>query len=130
MSTADGKLGVSRIQFGNVVIMPQPAAGGGDNAFQIVHRTDVAPPHSYVAAYLWMQYGFKADAMIHFGTHGSLEFTPKNRLLCVIWIGLIDWWGACLIFTSILSVTWVRDDCQTSRVWRVAILFDSPVYGE
>lgn len=79
MSTADGKLGVSRIQFGNVVIMPQPAAGGGDNAFRIVHGTDVAPPHSYVAAYLWMQYGFKADAMIHFGTHGSLEFTPKKQ---------------------------------------------------
>ena len=79
MSTADGKLGVSRIQFGNVVIMPQPVAGGGDNAFQIVHGTDVAPPHSYVAAYLWMQYGFKADAMIHFGTHGSLEFTPKKQ---------------------------------------------------
>lgn len=79
MSTADGKLGVSRIQFGNVVIMPQPAAGGGDNVFQIVHGTDVAPPHSYVAAYLWMQYGFKADAMIHFGTHGSLEFTPKKQ---------------------------------------------------
>ena len=79
MSTADGKLGVSCVQFGNVVIMPQPAAGGGDNAFQIVHGTDVAPPHSYVAAYLWMQYGFKADAMIHFGTHGSLEFTPKKQ---------------------------------------------------
>lgn len=79
MSTADGKLGVSRVQFGNVVIMPQPAAGGGDNAFQIVHGTDEAPPHSYIAAYLWMQYGFKADAMIHFGTHGSLEFTPKKQ---------------------------------------------------
>lgn len=83
MSTADGKLGISRIQFGNVVIMPQPAAGGGDNAFQIVHGTDEAPPHVYVAAYLWMQYGFKADAMIHFGTHGSLEFTPrKQAALC------------------------------------------------
>lgn len=79
MSTGDGKLGISRIQFGNVVIMPQPAAGGGDNAFQIVHGTDEAPPHVYVAAYLWMQYGFKADAMIHFGTHGSLEFTPKKQ---------------------------------------------------
>ena len=79
MSPADGILGISRIQFGNVVIMPQPAAGGGDNAFQIVHGTDAAPPHSYIAAYLWMQYGFKADAMVHFGTHGSLEFTPKKQ---------------------------------------------------
>ena len=79
MVTDDGRLGVSRIQFGNVVIMPQPAAGGGTNEFQMVHGTDAAPPHSYVAAYLWMQYGFKADALIHFGTHGSLEFTPKKQ---------------------------------------------------
>lgn len=79
MVTDDGRLGVSRIQFGNVVIMPQPAAGGGTNEFQMVHGTNAAPPHSYVAAYLWMQYGFKADALIHFGTHGSLEFTPKKQ---------------------------------------------------
>ena len=79
MATADGRLGLARIQFGNVVIMPQPAAGGGTNEFQMVHGTDAAPPHTYVAAYLWMQHGFKADAMIHFGTHGSLEFTPKKQ---------------------------------------------------
>ena len=83
MSTADGKLGVARLQFGNVVLMPQNAAGSGDNAFQIVHGTNAAPPHTYIASYLWMQYGFKADALIHFGTHGSLEFTPKKQVaLC------------------------------------------------
>ena len=79
MATADGRLAVARVQFGNVVIMPQPAAGGGSNEFQMVHGTDAAPPHTYLAAYLWMQHGFKADAMIHFGTHGSLEFTPKKQ---------------------------------------------------
>ena len=83
MSTSDGKLGVARLQFGNVVVMPQNAAGAGDNAFQIVHGTHAAPPHTYIASYLWMQYGFKADALIHFGTHGSLEFTPKKQVaLC------------------------------------------------
>lgn len=83
MSTADGKLGVARLQFGNIVLMPQNAAGAGDNAFQIVHGTNAAPPHTYIASYLWMQYGFKADALIHFGTHGSLEFTPKKQVaLC------------------------------------------------
>lgn len=83
MSTADGKLGVARLQFGNIVLMPQNAAGSGDNAFQIVHGTNAAPPHTYIASYLWMQYGFKADALIHFGTHGSLEFTPKKQVaLC------------------------------------------------
>ena len=80
MTTADGRLGVARLQFGNVVLMPQNAAGTGTDAFRIVHGTDAAPPHTYIASYLWMQHGFKADALIHFGTHGSLEFTPRKQV--------------------------------------------------
>lgn len=80
MSTGDGRLGVARLQFGNVVLLPQNAAGKGDNSFKVVHGTDAAPPHTYIASYLWTQYGFKADALIHFGTHGSLEFTPKKQV--------------------------------------------------
>ena len=80
MTTADGRLGVARLQFGNVVLLPQNAAGSGKNAFQIVHGTNAAPPHTYIASYLWTQYGFKADALIHFGTHGSLEFTPHKQV--------------------------------------------------
>ncbi len=83
MTTPDGRLGIARLQFGNVVLMPQMAAGSGDNAFQVVHGTNAAPPHTYIASYLWLQHGFKADAMIHFGTHGSLEFTPRKQVaLC------------------------------------------------
>lgn len=83
MTTPDGKLGVARVQFGNVVLLPQNAAGKGDNSFKVVHGTNAAPPHTYIASYLWMQHGFKADALIHFGTHGSLEFTPKKQVaLC------------------------------------------------
>ncbi|MDE7374346.1 MAG: cobaltochelatase subunit CobN, partial [Odoribacter sp.] len=80
MVTPDGRLGVARLQFGNVVLMPQNAAGAGDNSFQVVHGTNMAPPHTYIASYLWMQHGFKADALIHFGTHGSLEFTPRKQV--------------------------------------------------
>lgn len=83
MVTPDGKLGIARLQFGNVVLLPQNAAGSGDNSFQVVHGTNMAPPHTYIASYLWMQHGFKADALIHFGTHGSLEFTPRKQVaLC------------------------------------------------
>ena len=83
MATPDGKLGIARLQFGNVVLLPQNAAGSGDNSFQVVHGTNMAPPHTYIASYLWMQHGFKADALIHFGTHGSLEFTPRKQVaLC------------------------------------------------
>ena len=80
MATTDGRLGVARLQFGNVVVMPQNAAGSGTNAFKILHGTDAAPPHPYIASYLWMRFGFKADALIHFGTHGSLEFTPRKQV--------------------------------------------------
>ena len=83
MATNDGKLGIARLQFGNVVLMPQNAAGSGGNSFQVIHGTNMAPPHTYIASYLWMQHGFKADALIHFGTHGSLEFTPRKQVaLC------------------------------------------------
>ncbi|WP_455593353.1 cobaltochelatase subunit CobN [Bacteroides sp.] len=80
MTTEDGRLGVPRLLFGNVALLPQMPAGSGDNAFQVIHGTNAAPPHIYLASYLWMQHGFKADALIHFGTHGSLEFTPKKQV--------------------------------------------------
>lgn len=80
MATADGRIGVARVRFGNVVLLPQNAAGKGDNAFKVIHGTDAAPPHTYIASYLWTQFGFKADALIHFGTHGSLEYTPKKQV--------------------------------------------------
>lgn len=76
----DGRLALARIELGNVVLLPQPAAGGGQNDFQMVHGTHAAPPYNYIAAYLYARYGFEADAMIHFGTHGSLEFTPKKQV--------------------------------------------------
>ncbi|MBP5366477.1 MAG: cobaltochelatase subunit CobN [Bacteroidales bacterium] len=80
MSTADGRLGVARLQFGNVVLMPQPLAGKGDNAFAIVHGTDAAPSHVFIAPYLWARYGFGADVLVHFGTHGGLEYTPRKQV--------------------------------------------------
>lgn len=87
MTTEDGRLGVARLQFGNVVLVPQNAAGAGSNSFEVVHGTNAAPPHTYIASYLWMQHGFKADALIHFGTHGSLEFTPKKQVA----LSSLDW---------------------------------------
>ena len=80
MSTDDGKLAVARLQFGNVALLPQVMAGVGGDAFKIVHGTDQAPPYTYVASYLWARYGFGADALIHFGTHGSLEYTPRKQV--------------------------------------------------
>ncbi len=69
---------ISRIQLGKIVIMPQPTVGSGDDdedEISSIHGTDQAAPHFYLGAYLWARYGFQADAIVHFGTHGSLEFT-------------------------------------------------------
>lgn len=87
MATDDGKLAVARLQFGNVVLLPQVMAGVGGDSFKIVHGTDQAPPYTYVASYLWARYGFSADALIHFGTHGSLEYTPRKQVA----LGSNDW---------------------------------------
>ncbi len=73
-------LAVARVQFGNVVLLPQPLPGIGEDEFALVHGAKVAPPHSYIAPYMWIQKGFKADAIFHFGTHGSLEFTPGKQI--------------------------------------------------
>ena len=69
-------IAVACLRYGNILIFPQPRPALGDDDFKLVHGAKVAPPHSYLAPYLYVQRGFQADALIHFGTHGNLEFTP------------------------------------------------------
>ncbi|MDR0368732.1 MAG: cobaltochelatase subunit CobN, partial [Bacteroidales bacterium] len=73
-------IAVTRIDMGNIVLLPQPTQGTGENTFAAVHGDNPVPPHHYVASYFWSQNGFNADAMIHFGTHGSLEFIPGKQV--------------------------------------------------
>ena len=93
----DGKdyLGVARLTFGNVTILPQPpAAISTEDDFKVQHGVKEIPPYAYIGAYLWVQNGLKADALIHFGTHGSLEFTPDKQ------VTLSDYdWGDILVGT-------------------------------
>ncbi|MCC8170422.1 MAG: cobaltochelatase subunit CobN [Parabacteroides sp.] len=74
------QIAVTRINLGNVVLLPQPTQGTGENSFAAVHGANPVPPQHYIASYLWVQKGFRADAMIHFGTHGSLEFIPGKQV--------------------------------------------------
>lgn len=73
-------IAVTAVPFGNVVLLPQPGQGVGANDFSAVHGSNPVPPYPYVASYLWTQKGFKADAMMHFGTHGSLEFINGKQI--------------------------------------------------
>ncbi len=85
--TAGDSIAVTRIRFGNVALLPQPTQGTGENSFAAVHGDNPVPPHHYIASYLWTRYGFGADAMIHFGTHGSLEFIPGKQVA----LSTADW---------------------------------------
>ncbi len=90
MTVGEGEetaLAVARVEFGNVVILPQPLPGVGDDTFRLVHGARKAPPHPYVASYLWTRNAFEADAVMHFGTHGSLEFTPWKQIA----LSAFDW---------------------------------------
>ena len=78
----DGKkhIAVARISFGNVTILPQPLPSVGENVDKLMHGVKGAPAYPYVASYFWTRKAFKADALIHFGTHGSLEFIPGKQV--------------------------------------------------
>jgi len=80
-------LALPRVRFGNIVLLPQLLPAMGDDSSKLIHGAKVAPPHPYLATYLWARYGFQADALMHFGTHGSLEFTPwkQNSLSNMDW---------------------------------------------
>jgi cobaltochelatase CobN len=78
----DGELVLATLQAGNVVILIQPPRGFGENPVAIYHDPDLPPSHHYLGAYRWLEHGFKADAVVHLGKHGSMEWLPgKNAAL-------------------------------------------------
>ena len=78
----DGDLVLATLQAGNVVLLIQPPRGFGENPVAIYHDPDLAVTHHYLAAYRWLEHGFRADAVVHLGKHGSMEWLPgKNAAL-------------------------------------------------
>ncbi len=71
---ADGKLLLPSLRFGKMMVMPQPARGWGEDNEQLYHADDLAPHFQYLAAYRWLTREFGANAVIHLGTHGTLEW--------------------------------------------------------
>ncbi|MBF6257424.1 cobaltochelatase subunit CobN [Nocardia farcinica] len=80
-----GEIVIAALRFGNIVLMVQPPRGFGENPVAIYHDPDLPPSHHYLAAYRWLaapveQGGFGADAMVHIGKHGNLEWLPGKTL--------------------------------------------------
>ncbi len=72
----DGSLFMAGLRLGNVFVGIQPPRGFGENPIAIYHSPELMPTHHYVAFYRWLRYGFGADAIVHLGKHGTLEWTP------------------------------------------------------
>ena len=70
---------VPGVRFGNIFLGPQPLRSSFAKAASAQHDTTLPPPHSYVAAYLWLREQFRADAIAHVGRHGTLEFLPGKN---------------------------------------------------
>lgn len=77
MTTGEGSARafvVPALHYGKITLLPQPARGWGEDLEKLYHASDLAPPHQYVATYAWLRRGLHADAIIHLGTHGTLEW--------------------------------------------------------
>ncbi len=66
-------------QFGNVFVGIQPALGYEGDPMRLLFEGRFAPTHAFMAFYRWLRHDFGAHAVLHFGTHGSLEFMPGKQ---------------------------------------------------
>ncbi|MBM3226974.1 MAG: cobaltochelatase subunit CobN, partial [Candidatus Tectomicrobia bacterium] len=76
----NGSMTIAGLQFGNVFIGIQPPRGFGDNPIAIYHNPDLVPSHHYLGSYHWLRETFQADALIHMGKHGTLEWLPGKGI--------------------------------------------------
>ncbi|MBI4933451.1 MAG: cobaltochelatase subunit CobN [Actinobacteria bacterium] len=76
----DGELIFSGVDLGNVIVAIQPPRGYGDDPVAVYHSPNLPPAHHYLAFYRWLDEVWGADAIVHLGKHGTLEWLPGKAL--------------------------------------------------
>jgi cobaltochelatase CobN len=71
---------IAGLEVGNVVVAIQPPRGYGEDPVGIYHDPELPPTHHYLACYRWIATAWRADAIVHLGKHGTLEWTPGKML--------------------------------------------------
>jgi cobaltochelatase CobN len=66
--------------YGNIAVAIQPARGYGIDPKSTYHDPALVPPHFYLATYFWLRHEFNAQAIIHNGKHGNLEWLPGKSV--------------------------------------------------
>ena len=69
-------IALAGLEFGNIFVALQPPRGYGMDPDKIYHTPDLPPPHNYYALYRWLRDDWKADAIVHMGKHGTMEWLP------------------------------------------------------
>ncbi|MBT8475980.1 MAG: magnesium chelatase subunit H [Alphaproteobacteria bacterium] len=75
------------VQFGNVFVGVQPTFGYEGDPMRLLFEKGFAPTHAFATFYRWLRNDFGADALLHFGMHGALEFMPGKQA----GMGQADW---------------------------------------
>jgi len=76
----DGHISFAGIELGNALVALQPPRGYGMDPDAIYHQPDLAPTHHYHAFYRWLRTDWGADAIVHVGKHGTLEWLPGKSI--------------------------------------------------
>jgi cobaltochelatase CobN len=71
---------VAGLELGNVLVAIQPPRGYGENPVGIYHDPELPPAHHYLACYRFVDAVWGADAIVHLGKHGTLEWLPGKML--------------------------------------------------
>ncbi len=71
---------IAGLQLGNVLVAIQPPRGYGEDPIAVYHDPELPPTHHYLACYRWLDHTWKADAIVHLGKHGTLEWLPGKML--------------------------------------------------
>ncbi|MBV9660010.1 MAG: cobaltochelatase subunit CobN [Acidimicrobiales bacterium] len=77
---ATGDLVFAGLDLGGVLVTVQPPRGFGENPVAVYHSPDLPPTHHYLGFYRWLDEGWGADAMVHVGKHGTLEWLPGKSV--------------------------------------------------
>jgi cobaltochelatase CobN len=78
--TECGSFAIPAFRCGEIAIGLQPARGYNIDPTASYHDPDLAPPHNYLAFYAWLRESFGAQAVVHFGKHGNLEWLPGKAV--------------------------------------------------
>ena len=112
------------IRLGNVLLACLPLRGEKQDE-KLLHSRDVPPPYNYLAFYWWLEEQFKADAVVHWGTHGTVELLPGKEA----GMSKDDWSDLCVGSMPVIN-PWIMDnlgEATLSRRRSYALLVDHMV---